>query len=152
MIRFLLMAVMSLVLLVPAVQAQKKSIDSLICNVGTLTMLLASKEATVLALEQKGLNSKTGMTHYCVGVLSIIAGKWTGNGFCKDENQKGEITITEFTVSKSGEGTWKYLYGTGMYKGITGGGKYKRVTRGKPIAKGTYQSCSRLTGTSEVPK
>ena len=152
MIRFLLMAVMSLVLLVPAVQAQKKSIDRLICNVGTITMLLASKEATVFAIEQKGLNTKTGVTQYCVGVISIIAGKYTGNGFCKNENQKGEINISEFTVSKTGEGTYKYIYGTGVYKGITGGGKYKRVTRGKPIAKGTYQSCTKSTGTSEVPK
>ena len=152
MIRIILTAVMGLVLLVPGVQAQKKSIDELNCNVGTITMLLASKEATVLAFEQKGLNTKTGVTQYCVGVISIIAGKYTGNGFCKKENQKGEITISEFTVPKSGEGTWKYLYGTGMYKGITGGGKYKRVTRGKPIAKGTYQSCTKSTGTSEVPK
>lgn len=149
---FLIIAVV-LTFFVPFAQAEKKEVNQIICSVGTLDILLASKEATFLAVEQKGLYTDTGVTHQCVGVIRIIAGKRKGNGFCKDVNQKGDIAIMKWTAgAKSGEGTWKWLYGTGMYEGIKGEGKYKRIAPSKPIAKGTYQSCNRVTGTTELPK
>lgn len=153
MIRALLTALVGLVLLVPLAQGEEKTIDELICRSGTVTLLFSSKEATILAIDSKNIFVKTGLTSRCNGVISIIAGKRKGNGYCKNLDSDGDFRLVEWTGSgKRGEGTWKYLYGTGKWKGITGGGEYKRVITGKPIAKGTYQSCTRLTGTYELPK
>ena len=151
--RICALAVLGFVLAIPAAYAEKKPIDSLNCRSGTVDLLQAGKEATVLALEMKGINPKTGETQRCIGVISIIAGKRMGSGYCKTiVDPKGDFTLVEWTSSgKRGEGTWKYLYGTGKWKGVTGGGEYKTAKRGKPIAKGTFQTCIRITGTYELP-
>ena len=152
MIRAFLTALVGIVLLVPFAQAEKKSIDELTCGGGTLKLLTAGKEATVLAIEAKRINVKNGETQSCIGVISIIAGKQKANGYCMVLGPEEGFRLLEFTGSeKRGEGTWKFLYGTEKWKGITGGGKYKIVNRGKPIAKGTFQSCNQVTGTYELP-
>ena len=147
------MAVMGLVLLVPGVQAQKKSIDSLLCRSGNFKLLFASKAATIFAIDHKAINVKSGETQSCNGTISIIGGKFAGGGYCKSIYPDGDISLVSWTAStKRGEGTWKFLYGTGKWKGVTGGGVYKEVTRGKPLAKGTYIGCVKSTGTYEGPK
>ena len=152
MIRTIIVGFLAVGLLVPLVQAEKKH-DDLVCRAGTVKLLMVGKEATVLAIEMTGIGSKTGETSTCIGVISIVGGKRKGNGYCKIMNSKGDFKLEEWTSSaKRGEGTWKYTYGTGKWKGITGGGGYVTAKRGKPIAKGTFQSCFRVTGTYELPK
>ena len=151
MIRTLVTALVGLVLLVPAVQAEKKSGEALICRSGNVTLLFASKEATIFAVDQKGIFVKTGTTQSCNGTISIIAGKFVGGGYCKNMDSDGDITLTSWTLLKRGEGTFTFLHGTGKWKGVTGGGEFKTVKRGKPIAKGTYQNCGKSTFTYELP-
>ena len=153
MVRTFVTAVLGLVLLVPLAQAEEKTVDEQVCRTGTIKLLFASKGATILAVENTGINVKTGVTSRCNGVISIIAGKRKANGYCKSTTAKGDITLVEWTGSSGqGEGTWKFLYGTGEWKGVTGGGEFKRVTAGRPIDKGTFQFCSRITGAYVVPE
>jgi hypothetical protein len=159
MIRAFAVVLVGLALLVPAAQAEKKSLDIISCRSGTATLLSASTEATVLYVDAKGITVNSNdkifqnQTGRCIGVISIINGKRTGNGYCKYMDPDGDFTLTEWTGSgKRGEGTWKYLYGTGKWKGVSGGGTYENAARGKPIAKGTYQRCGRAKGSYELKK
>ena len=159
MLRASVIALLGLAFLAPVTQAGKKSLEITACRSGTVTMLSASKEATMLIIDSKGVTVPGGPSIYdnhsnrCIGVISIIKGKRTANGYCKFMSPNGDYNLLEWKGSgKSGEGTWKYLYGTGKWKGIKGGGKYKRIARGKPIAKGSYQQCLRVTGKYELPK
>jgi hypothetical protein len=150
--RLCALAVLGFVLSIPAAYAAKKY-DDLVCRSGTVMLLSGGKEATVLSIEMKGISQETGATSQCIGVISIIGGKRKGNGYCKTMDKDGDFNLEEWTnAGKQGEGTWKFIYGTGKWKGVSGGGKYKTAKRGKPIAKGTFQSCLRVTGTYELPK
>ena len=159
MLRTSAIAVLGLTLLLPAALAEEKPLDTISCRSGTATVLSASKEATVLSVDSKGISVPGGTaffadtTNRCIGVISIINGKRTSNGYCKFMSPSGDYNLLEWKGSGTdGEGTWKYLYGTGKWKGVKGGGLYKRIARGKPIAKGTYQFCTRATGTYELPE
>ena len=155
--RICAMTVLGFVLSVPAALAEEKQMDIISCRSGAATVLSASKEATVLIVDSKGINAPestalfAGTTNRCIGVVSIVNGKRTENGYCKYLAQNGDYNLLEWTGSgKRGVGTWKYIYGTGKWKGVKGGGEYKTIMRGKPIAKGTYQFCLRATGTYEL--
>ena len=150
MIRTIIVAVIAVVLFVPVAQAGKKY-EVVHCRSGVPTLLTAGKGATVVAIEMKGISPQSGQTSQCFGLTSIIGGKRKGKGFCKTIDPDGDFNLLEWTGSKRGEGTWKFIYGTGKWKGITGDGKYKVVKRGK-VAKGTFQMCVQETGTYELAK
>ena len=128
------------------------------CMSGESTMLVASKELVVFGFDVKGivqdnLDTKVfaNMSFQCVGVNKIVAGQLTGQGICKFMDTDGDFIVGE-TTSAGPEGTWKAFYGTGKWKGVTGSGKQMYITNSKPIVKGTFQNCSRATGTYELPK
>jgi hypothetical protein len=91
------------------------------------------------------------MSFQCIGISKIVAGKPTGQGICKFMDKDGDFIVGE-TTSAGPEGTWKAFYGTGKWKGITGSGKQMYITNSKPIVNGTFQNCSRATGTYELPE
>lgn len=157
--RICALALLGLVLSVPAAFAEKKPIDIMSCRSGEVSLLSATKEATFMAIDHKGVNVNSGnkyfdnQTHRCVGVIGIILGKTSSRGFCKYMNPSGDFFIVDWKgTGKSGECTWKFVQGTGIWKGVKGGGMCKRVEGSKPIHKGTYQNCLRVTGTFELPK
>ena len=125
MIRTIIITCFAAVLFVPLGQAEMKH-DEEFCRSGIVKLLSGDKGATVLAIEMTGIGSNTGETSQCIGVISIIAGKRKGYGYCKIMGPNGDFKLAEWTSSaKQGEGTWKFLYGTGKWKGIAGGGEYK---------------------------
>ncbi len=82
-----------------------------------------------------------------------MAGQMTAITYSKLMDPEGDFVITEVTVSPGETETkFKFLQGTGKWKGIKGGGKVTSITRGKPITPGTFQQCTRRTGTFELPK
>ena len=128
------------------------------CFSGENTMLVASKELVVFGYDIKGivqdnLDTKVfaNMSFQCVGISKIIAGKPTGQGICKFMDKDGDFIVGETTSDGPG-GTWKAFHGTGKWKGITGSGKQMYITNSKPIVNGTFQNCSKATGTYELPK
>jgi len=127
------------------------------CFSGESTMLVASKELVVFSYDLKGivqdnLDTKAfaNMSFQCVGISKIVAGKPTGQGICKFMDKDGDFIVGE-TASAGPEGTWTAFYGTGKWKGVTGSGKQIYITNSKPIVNGTFQTCSRATGTYELP-
>ena len=150
----------ALFLFIPVVQAEERPDDLTVCYIGKLTLLHGSKEVTVFASNYKGIvlsNTEDkfwdSFTQMGVGVVHIKAGKFSGNGYNKLQSPKGDIALAEWVGSgKPGEGTWKFIHGTGALEGITGSGKYHPITKSKPIEKGTFQTCYKVTGTSELPK
>ena len=159
MFRAILISSVVLGFIVPAAHAEKKNVDVVSCRSGKVTVLSASKEATILAIDGSGPNINTSdeifrnASSRCIGTVIIAGGTSTGNGFCKYLSPSGDITLLSWTnTGKPGEGTWKYILGTGKWKGIKGGGSYKRVVNAKPMQKGTFNSCIKATGTYELPK
>lgn len=148
-----------LVMLVQVVQAQQP-IDFTDCAAGTFTGLSDAKEFAVMAFDMKGISRSNletkvfdNMTFHHAGVIRIVAGKWTVYGYTKYMDSDGDFVIFEINeVGLPMEGNWQFLYGTGKWKGIKGSGKHSHTTRGRPIASGTMQSCSRNVGTFELPK
>lgn len=158
MIRTSMMGIWVLLLLASLAEAQDKPLDFTVCRSGTITTLSASKEATVLSVDIKGITVAssdkvfTNQTSRCVGVASILDGKSVGNGYCKYMDPDGDFNLLAYTSDKPGEGTWKYEHGTGKWQGVKGAGAFKFFTSGKPIDDGTTQSCNRVTGTYELKK
>lgn len=157
--RMLAVLLTGMALCLPMAQAAETAIADTSCRSGTVTMMTAGKEATVFGFELKGISVPSGnkitdnQTHSCVGVVAVIQGQPSANGFCKYMDPDGDFTLLEWhRTGKRNEGTWKYIFGTGKWKGIQGSGKYQVLTAGKPIAKGTFQNCIRATGRFEVPK
>ena len=123
------------------------------CWSGETTMLFVSKELVVMSYDIKGIcRSNTdnkdfdNMSFQCVGISRIVAGKTTGNGYCKFIDKDGDFVVGE-TTSTGPEGTWQAMHGTGKWKGIVGHGKNMAITNSKPIVEGTMQNCNRATGT-----
>ena len=154
--RIALIFVLGFCIFTPIAQAEPYDITN--CWAGETTMLVASKELVVMSYDLKGicrdnLDTKAfeNMSFQCIGLSKIVAGKPTGNGYCKFMDKDGDYMVGE-TTSAGPEGTWKALYGTGKWKGITGSGKNMYITNSKPIVEGTFQNCNRSTGTYELPK
>ena len=151
-----LISVFGFCIFIPVANAEPYDITN--CWSGESIMLVASEELVVMSYDLKGicrdnLDTKAfdNMTFQCVGTSKIVAGKPTGNGYCKFMDKDGDLLVGE-TTSAGPEGTWKALYGTGKWKGITGSGKNMYITNSKPIVEGTFQNCMGSTGTYELPK
>ena len=136
-----------------------QSYDLTNCGSATVTAISASKALTVLNIDFKGIARSTpakqvfdNSTYHCGVTLRIAGAERSGTGYCKFMDTNGDYIVGEMTPLTPTGGAWKFLVGTGKWKGMTGGGKYVRLTRGKPIAPGTSQGCSRATGTYEVKK
>lgn len=147
-------------LLIPAANAEEKSMSVISCRSGTSSMLSASKELTVFSYEFKGINIGSdgdkafeNLTHRCMGISRIEGAEYTTTGFCKYLDPDGDF----FIVAYDGPGgsnplPWNFVQGTGKWKGVKGSGTVQAITQGKPIAEGTFQFCSKITGTYELPQ
>jgi hypothetical protein len=114
---------------------------------------------TVYSYEIKGIDrgsngDKTfeNFTHSCMGVARVKGGETWTSGYCKYMDPDGDFFVVAFQgPGGENEIPWNFLQGTGKWKGIKGSGTAQRFTRGKPIAKGTIQFCSKIKGTYELP-
>ena len=162
MARIIIISLLGLMLLIPMVNAEEKTMNIIRCRSGTTTMLTASKELVVYGFELKGIDQDLkpdkvfeNYTHSCVGAGQILGGKQITKGYCKYMAPDGDFFIVSFDGPGGAEPTpWEYIHGTGKWKGVKGGGTVKYITRGKPIpiVEGTFQSCIEVMGTYEVPK
>ena len=139
---------------------QLYAVDSTWCRAGTVTVLAKSEGVIVWALDHRGVaQSKDvndvghGDTQRCMGMVSNIAGKRSGNGWCRGVDAKtGDWTLVDWTAGeKPGAGTWSYRFGVGKWKGVTGGGTYESLGQTRPVDPGTYQNCIRVKGTANIP-
>jgi hypothetical protein len=128
------------------------------CGSGTVTMLSASKELTIVTLELRGISQSLHTnkvfdkcTWHAVGLNRIVDGKVHWMQYRKYMDPDGDTFVIELSGVDQ-EGTMKFLEGTGKWKGLTGGGKAYATLRGKPITPGTTQYCGRATGTYELKK
>ena len=138
-------------LFAPCVRAQQ-SMDMMSCSDAKVSMLVESKELTIMGIDGRGINldnlaSKVfdNMTFHTVGFYKIEGGKWSGTLLIKYMEPSGDFFVVE--VLQAGmERDWKFLYGVGKWSGVTGGGKAFPFTKGKPIMPGSSQGCTKITG------
>lgn len=147
--------VLGLLVFIPNAQAETP-FDFTYCGSSTITMVSESKELTVFGLNGKGSVSSNhenkafdNCTYLFVGVVRVVDGKRTGNGYTKYVDPDGDIIVQEFTMAGM-ESSIKLLQGTGKWKGITGTGKSVPITDGKPTASGI--TCRRIIGVFELTK
>ena len=137
------------------------SYEHTVCRAGTLHVLAKADKVIVMSVEHFGMvRSKIandpldGLTQHCVGVLANVAGKASGNGWCKNVGPTpNDWFLLTWAVSadKPGHGTFTYEYGAGKWKGITGGGTFEPDGKTTPVRPGTYQNCVRASGTAQLP-
>ena len=149
--------VLGLVMFLPFAQAET-FFDITECGAGTVTLVYQSPEMTIAGQDGKGTilsNHENKVLDNCTFHVVVIAqtadGKRRSESYWKIMDPDGDIIIAEVHVVIP-EKTMKFLYGTGKWKGIKGGAKGRGITTGKPVAPGTWQACSRYTGTFELPK
>jgi hypothetical protein len=149
---------LSVVLANSLVQAGEP-IDFTDCRNLTRNMLAKADGMSVRSSDFSGItmsNMENKMfdnwTHPCVGVGADVDKERIRHGFCKYMDPDGDLTLLEYPADPNNLYTWKYIGGTGKWKGITGGGEWKITRVGKPIEPNTFQFCTRVTGTYELPK
>ena len=166
--RIITASILSLVMLVafglvmffPVANAEEKPIIIISCRSGTATVLSGSKELTVYSYELKGIDlgsneDKTfeNFTHRCMGVSRVVGGEVLSDGYCKYMDPDGDYFIVHFSGPTGPKACpWTFLQGTGKWEGIKGGGTAQQFTKGKEIAEGTFQFCSKIEGTYELPQ
>ena len=143
------------VVFVPIAQGETPY-DMTMCGAGTVTLVSASKELTVLSNDITGITMSNepkkvfdNLTYHCVGVVKVEGDKSMRTAYCKFQDPDGDACVGE-TIQVGTEGAWKFLQGTGKWKGIKGGGKNWPISNAKPIKPGTWQGCIRATGVYEL--
>ena len=128
------------------------------CHSGIVKPMYLSEPLRIFSAEGFGIvmsNHENKVFHnftvHIMAIGQIMPGKTMESGYSKLIDPEGDIIMMEFSRVEP-EGVSKILYGTGKWKGIKGSGKVRAITRGKPITPGTFQGCSRWTGTFELPK
>ena len=158
MIRFILAALLALVMFVPVAQAEEQ-FECTQCSHVTYTSFHDSKDLAVLFSwqcngiiishsENKFLN---GVTCHCEGLSRRVGEINREVGYCKNTDPDGDIFIHDWTRTET-EMVGKFLEGTGKYKGIKGSIKAERLLLGKPAMPGTFQMCNKFTATYELAK
>jgi hypothetical protein len=157
--RMIIVAIFPFILnvLISIAQAEQP-FDFTVCISGTISLLSTSEGVNVFGTESKGItmsNHQNKAFHNCtyqfMGVGRGPAGRPIGFGYCRLMGTDGNFAIAELSGPPT-DLTLKFLQGAGKWKGITGSGKGQRLTSGKPIAPGTFQSCTRYKGTVELGK
>jgi hypothetical protein len=160
MIRVIIICLLGLALLIPLANAEEKPLSFLSCRSGDITILSASKELTVLSFELKGIDQGIdgdttfeNFTHRCMGIQRIKGGEVWSLGNCKYMDPDGDYFLVEWDGISGGKPLpWEFVQGTGKWKGIKGSGTAQGITKGKPIVEGTFQFCSKILGTYELPQ
>jgi hypothetical protein len=131
------------------------------CRAGTLNVLAKGDDLFIVGIEQRGiLQSRSdkklfdNWTQRCVGSVATIAGKRSGEGYCRNvEPATGDFVIVQWKQDeqRQGAGTYRYIHGTGKWKGISGGGTYEVAAPTRPVDENTYQNCINTKGTVLIP-
>ena len=155
--KFVIVVVFGLFIPIQFAQAQTP-FDITECISGTATIVFQSKDITIIGMEGKGSifsNHENKVFDNCTFQAVVIAktldGKRRSDSYWKIMDPEGDVIIAEVIVLGP-EKTMKFLHGAGKWKGIKGEAKGKTTVAGKPVAPGTFQGCSRYTGTFELPK
>jgi hypothetical protein len=153
-------SVLGLVLCADPAAAQQ-TYTTLECRAGTVSPLAKTDEAFIFAIDHRGVQQSNhesrlfhNWTQRCVGTVAVIAGKSSGNGWCRNvEPGSGDTILIHWIADeqKAGAGTFRLAGGTGKFKGTTGGGTYEPSGAFRPVDDGTYQSCINVKGTALIP-
>src|SRR5512146_3070994 len=122
-----------------AAEAQQQ-FDVTYCATSNVTRLYDAQGTLVWSLDGKGIafsNNDNGllgnMTFQCAVVGQTVAGKPSGNGYCKYMDPDGDLIVWEIAINGPDD-TYKALDGTGKWKGITAQGSAVSTTKAKPIS------------------
>lgn len=143
---------MTLFVFVPTLAAGEP-LEIINCRAGTVNVLHAEKDLTVLALELKGVSltrnankALDNSSSVCVGIARTGAGESMSHGFCKYLDTDGDLVMVEWQGRPPKGGSWSFLGGTGKWAGVQGKGDWDTMPPAKPLAPGTTQACNLVKG------
>jgi len=97
-----------------------------------------------------GIFDKTSF--HCVGSAAEFDKKYSGMVTCHEKDHDGDSLLTHFLAGDDRKWARQTIAGTGKYEGIVTNGTFELLGP-FPIAKpGTFQNCSRQTGTYVLKK
>ena len=90
-------------------------------------------------------------TFRCVGMNTSFAGRVTANTVCEAVDSDGYKTLSYYSRGSDGKETREIVLGTGKFDGMVRSGVKVEPLGPFPIIKaGTFQNCSRETGTYKL--
>jgi hypothetical protein len=151
----IIVVLLTIAFLISPVQAE--DFEDTRCFSGTVTvfhtapLVLSWAQNAIIMSDDKRFNN---MVAHCEGVQMGLGQKREGYGLCKATDVDGDMMIYGGNYGAPGAYVWKFKLGTGKWKGIKGTFTTQRIVRSKP-RKGampqTYQGCTRVKGTFELP-
>jgi hypothetical protein len=129
---------------------------------GTINVMAAGKERTVLAIDENGLSVTNGVldhtTWHCSGLADFTNGIGQTQGFCAGCDPFGDQVVFNWESEKHApeqkvvRGTFTWTGGTGKYAGIRGSGRYVDYSgEFRPQTEGTIVSYLTFEGNYRTP-
>ncbi len=89
-------------------------------------------------------------TFECVGVGTIIEGKYSRTGFCNNVDNDGDKILGKFTAAGE-KGSYEIINGTGKYEGMKANMTFDVIGQFPMVRQGTMVGCIRATGRYTLP-
>jgi hypothetical protein len=136
---------------------QEGSYDFTACLSGTTAVVSFSKSHFGYSYEAMGSTRSTppgGMmdnsTVRCVGMNASLGGKVTQNTLCETVDGDGDKQLAYLTIASDGRITRDVVSGTGKFEGLQMSGISVPLGPFPTLKPGTFQNCSRQTGTYKM--
>jgi hypothetical protein len=133
------------------------SYDMTTCFSGVSNLIAFSKTHFAYSYEMMGpqqSNPPGGMFDKmavrCVGMNTSFGGINTSNVACEAIDRDGDKRLTNFAFGKDGTVIKEVIAGTGKYDGMVSEGQTIQLGPFPTVKAGTFQNCSRQTGTYKM--
>lgn len=125
--------------------------DIIYCDAGTVNMIYDTKELKVFALTGKGITvsqhenkALNNASFSFIGNYTLVGGVRTGTGSMSFKDADGDMLLWEFEIGAKDK-KYRFHTGTGKWATVKGSGTGVGLAVGR-FEPGTFQSCSRVTG------
>jgi hypothetical protein len=131
--------------------------DAIACHSGVSNTIAFSKSHTASSVELVGTihtEPPGGMfdrnSYRCVGMNTSFEGKTTGSTVCELIDPDGDKRLSLYSTASDGKLTKQNISGTGKYEGYTSSDTVMTLGPFPAVKPGTFQACSRQTGTYKL--
>lgn len=132
--------------------AAETPFDIVYCDAGTVNMIYDTKDLKVFSLAGKGITvsqhenkALNNASFSFIGNYTLVGGVRAGTGSMSFRDADGDMLLWEFEIGAKDK-KYRFHTGTGKWATVKGSGVGVGLVVGR-FEPGTFQSCTRVTGT-----